>query len=137
MKKAIAEKRDPSQLARRALNEFEQFEDWVNDSLKSIREGLKEKKAGLLERIDGIEADINKLKLRKRQLIKGPVPQRDKKLKEMRMEFNKLEKCDGRVEEYKKVSQSTMDYLEQELTSIDTRVFTVKQQVGREIEAHI
>lgn len=132
----VKDKRDPSQTAQRARKEFTQYEDWINDQIEQLRKDLKAEGDGLSGSLDAIEADIGKLKIKKRQLTKGPVPKRDQKLREMRHEFARLDKLEARVSEHRSLARNAVEYIEQEFTTLETRVFTTKQKVGREIEQH-
>jgi len=82
-----------------------------------------------------IEQAIWTLSEQKKALIKGPVTQRDKKLKEMRNEFTKLEHFEKWIVDYKKQMGKQLDFLDKECINIETRLFTTKQLVAREIES--
>lgn len=56
----------------------------------------------------------------KKRLIKGNVQQRDKKMREMRSEFAKLDSFEKWSKEYQKFFNTQIDFLRKKCANIDT-----------------
>lgn len=127
-------KKNPSELCQTYVSEYNNFQDAMKDSLDVENESIRERRMHLEQTAEAIEQAIWSLNDEKRQLTKGTVTQRDKKLREMRTDFQKLEQFEKWLVDYKKQMNSQIDFLLKKCMNIDTRLYSTSQLVNRELE---
>ena len=78
------------------------------------------------QEFDDLESEIKNLQAQKRQLIKGSVSLRERKQREMRNEFIRLDKLSKWVGEYSQFNGTNREHLRKEITTIETMLFTAR-----------
>lgn len=109
----------------------------INENLDIVKEQIQAKRNKLEWIGTELDKQITHLHDAKKALIWGPVTARDKKLWEMRTEFAILDQCEKWLQDFKKNLAKTSDYLKSDCLNIETRLFTTKQLVSREVEKGI
>ncbi len=130
-----AQGKDALEFAKEKAQEFEDFENSVKERLKNVTEELNVMGDNENQEFDDLEAEVKHLQASKRQLVKGSVNLREKKQREMRNDFIKLDKVSKWVGEYSQFNETNRGHLFKEITTIETMLFTARQRVARNVEA--
>lgn len=129
---------NPSQQARQLTNEIEELEDNINNELRNISKDINQRKKVCSDSVDKIDHSIHSLEIQKKQILKGTtvntVDHRDKKMREMRVEFMKLDQVLTHLEEDKIQILATTQHLKKEIKSVETSLFNTKQLIYRDME---
>ena len=106
----------------------------IKENIEVTKDDINERSGALQQQLIDLQTSVSELLDKKKALTKGPVSVRDKKLRELRAEIQKLEQCDKWLQDYKKSTAKHIDFLNKECINVDTRLFTTKQLISREIE---
>lgn len=105
----------------------------VKEALEITRNDINEQSNNLNQQLGDLQDFVNQAAEKKKLLTKGPVSVRDKKLRELWTEIAKLEQCDKWLQDYQRSTLKHIDFLKKECVNVDTRLFTTKQLISREV----
>ena len=132
-----ATKSEIKSISKDLIKEFETFERSMSDEITEVREDVNSRKDKLVTEIQEMEGMLKEAQTAKKKATKGNPTERSKKLSKLRSEVSKLESATKNLEQLKKQIETSHNYLSKGVTSIETKLFTARQILGRDIESNL
>lgn len=119
------------------LDEFNEYETKLNSDIDQIKELIHARKDKLVTDMEVIDDKLDNAQTLRKQATKGSPSERDKKVYQLKIELAKLDSAAKSVDQLKRQIEASNNYLNKEITSIETRLFTTKQMLSRDIESNL
>lgn len=125
-------------VARASSNEFSEFEETFTQNLGTLADSIKQRKQTIDTKTEELNSELVSLQKTKKSLLKGlTASQKALKERQLKIEISRVASLEQRLENFRTISAKSTDYLKNQKIHLETRVFTVRQQVGRDIESLI
>lgn len=119
------------------VEEFNDFEAKFKEDLESVKELIENRKEKLVTDVLVIDDKVDQANTLKKKCTRGSPSERDKKAYQLKIEFSKLDASTKHVDQLKKQIESSHSYLNKEVDSLETRLFTTRQMLSRDIETNL
>jgi chromosome segregation ATPase len=119
------------------IDEFATFEDNLKQDISFAKDLINDRKDKLVTDTEVVEQKLTQAQSLKKKAIRGDPTTRDKKIFELKIELTKLESANKNIDQLKRQIETSNNYLNKEVSSIETRLFTTRQMLSRDVEANL